>query len=77
VTIIQHTPNTTPGPQITCAALNGVCCIIVTFLVTILPETGKRELPQTLEELIDWNKEGFNWKLSSIKKKKPIEKSKT
>jgi hypothetical protein len=55
----------------------GVCCIIVTFLVTILPETGKRELPQTLEELIDWNKEGFNWKLSSIKKKKPIEKSKT
>ena len=55
----------------------GVCCIIVTFFVTILPETGKRELPQTLQELIDWNKEGFNWKLSSIKKKKPIEKSKT
>ncbi|XP_063433772.1 organic cation transporter protein-like [Mytilus trossulus] len=55
----------------------GVCCFLVTILVTVLPETGQRELPQTLEELVNWNKEQSGWKLGKLRKKKKIETAKT
>ncbi|XP_041373747.1 solute carrier family 22 member 15-like [Gigantopelta aegis] len=34
----------------------GVSCLAVTFLVTFLPETTGRELPQTIEDMADWYK---------------------
>ncbi|XP_041376410.1 organic cation transporter protein-like [Gigantopelta aegis] len=34
----------------------GMCCLAVTVLVTFLPETTGRELPQTIEEMTAWYK---------------------
>lgn len=35
-------------------AIFGGLCLLVTFLLTFLPETMNVELPQTIEELNDW-----------------------
>ncbi|XP_052098931.1 solute carrier family 22 member 15-like [Mytilus californianus] len=55
----------------------GVCCFLVTILVTVLPETGQRELPQTLEELVNWNKEQSGWKFGKLRKRKKFETANT
>ncbi|XP_052061721.1 organic cation transporter protein-like [Mytilus californianus] len=34
----------------------GACCGVVTVLQLLLPETSGRDLPQTVEELIEWDK---------------------
>ncbi|XP_041363345.1 solute carrier family 22 member 6-A-like, partial [Gigantopelta aegis] len=34
----------------------GMCCLAVAVLVTFLPETTGRELPQTIEEMAAWYK---------------------
>ena len=52
----------------------GGCCILVTVLVTVLPETGSRELPNTLEELVNWTKDQSGWNFSRFKRTKIEEK---
>lgn len=34
----------------------GCSCIVVCFLIIYLPETLNRELPQTLDEIKEWNR---------------------
>ncbi|XP_071176687.1 organic cation transporter protein-like [Mytilus edulis] len=38
----------------------GACCGIVTLLQLLLPETSGKDLPQTVEELVEWDKKNEN-----------------
>jgi hypothetical protein len=38
-------------------AIFGIMCLIVAFLMLLLPETAGHELPQNIEELRTWYKD--------------------